>query len=102
MTAKQFMDAAGEQPTTATALKAKIELLHVEIAKLEALIADQQTEFRAVHIGRDQAERRLADLLRMTADLMSAREAVARLSGELSALRSIRSLRPWWWRLLAG
>ena len=102
MTAKQFIHATGEQPVTATALKAKIEVLEVEIAKLEALIADHQTEFRAAPIERDQAEQRLADLLRMTADLMSAREAVARLAGELSALRSFRSLRPWWWRMLAG
>ena len=102
MTAKQFIDAPGEQPTTATALKGKIEVLQVEIAKLEALIADQQSAFRAAHIERDQAELRLADLLRMTADLMSARESVARLAGELSALRSTRSLRPWWWRMLAG
>ena len=102
MTVEQFICAAGEQPTTATALKAKIEVLQIEIAKLEALMADHQTEFRAAHIERDQAEQRLAELLRMTADLMSAREAVARLVDELSALRSSRSLRPWWWRILAG
>lgn len=102
MTAEQSIRPIGARPMTATALKAKIEVLQVEIAKLEALIADHQTEFRAANIERDQAEQRLADLLRMTADLMSAREAVARFAGELSALRSMRSLRPWWWRMLAG
>ena len=102
MTAKQFIHATGEQPMTATALKAKIEVLQAEIAKLEARMADHQAAFRAAPIERDQAERRLADLLRMTADLMSAREAVSGLVGELSALRSVRSLRPWWWRMLAG
>jgi hypothetical protein len=72
-----------------------------EIAKLEALTAGHQMEFRTL-VERDRAEQLMAELLRMTADLMSAREAAARLEGELTALRSWRSSRPWWWRVLAG
>ena len=44
----------------------------------------------------------LADLLRMTADLMSARESAARLKDELASLRTRRFFRPWWWRMLGG
>jgi predicted RNase H-like nuclease (RuvC/YqgF family) len=102
MTVEQFICTTGEQPTTAGALKGKIDVLQAEIAKLEALMAGHQTEFRTGQIARDRAEQLLADLLRMTADLMSAREAAARLASELSALRSLRSSRPWWWRMLAG
>jgi hypothetical protein len=39
----------------------------------------------------------MAELLKATADALAAREATARLEGELVALRS----RPWW-RRLAG
>jgi predicted RNase H-like nuclease (RuvC/YqgF family) len=96
-----FIGAPGEHEATATALKAKIEKLQGEIAKLETLMASHQTEFRAT-LERDRAEQLMAELLRMTADLMSARETVTRLKGELTALRSLRSSRPWWWRMLGG
>jgi hypothetical protein len=86
---------------TATAIKANIERLQEEIAKLETLMASQQIEFQAA-LERDRAEQLMAGLVRMTADLMSAREAVARLKDELIALRSLRSSRPWWWRMLTG
>jgi predicted RNase H-like nuclease (RuvC/YqgF family) len=102
MSDDQFINATSRQSTTATALKASIEVLQSEIAKLEGLISSHQTEFRATIVERDRAEHLMAELLRMTADLMSAQEAVTRLVGELSALRSMRSLRPWWWRMLAG
>jgi predicted RNase H-like nuclease (RuvC/YqgF family) len=85
----------------ASALKSEIGMLQAEIATLEARLAGHQTEFRTI-IERDRAEQHLAGLLRMTADLMSARETAARLEGELRALRSLRSSRPWWWRMLAG
>jgi hypothetical protein len=101
MSDEQLINATGRQSTTAFALKAKIELLQAEIAKVERLMADHQTEFRTTQ-ERDRAEHLMAELLRMTVDLMSAREAAARLAGELSALRSTRSSRPWWWRMLAG
>jgi hypothetical protein len=44
---------------------------------------------------RDRAERLMAELLRAKADTLAARATVARLEGELAALRS----RPWWRRL---
>jgi len=107
MTDAACVGAAPARPTTATALKANIEVLQAEIANLEALMAAHQAEFRTSDVERDRAEQLLADLLRMTADLMSAREVAARLAGELTSLRSMRASRPWWsrmlgWRMLAG
>jgi hypothetical protein len=101
MTAKQSSDKTHECTTTATALKVKIETLQAEVVKLEALVAGRQTEFRAAR-ERDRAEQLMAELLRMTADLMLAREATTRLKSELTALRALRFSRPWWWRMLAG
>jgi predicted nucleic acid-binding Zn-ribbon protein len=101
MAIEQFTRATGIHRVTATALKAQIEMLQSEIAKLEALMASHQTEFRAT-LERDRAEQLMAELLRMTADLMSAREEATRLEGELTDLRSLRSSRPWWLRMLAG
>ena len=88
-------------PQTATALNVKIETIQAEITKLEALLAGRQTEFRAA-VDRDRAEQIMGDLLRMTADLMSARELAARLKDELASLRTRRFFRPWWWRMLGG
>jgi hypothetical protein len=75
--------------------------LRAEIAKLEAMVAGRQSEARAT-LDREQMEQHLSELLRMTADLMSARAAAAELEGELTVLRSTRALRPWWWRMLNG
>ena len=85
--------APNARPTTATAIKAQFRLVQVEIANLETLVAQRQAEFRAAH-EREQAERLMAELLRLTADLMSARDAAARLEGDLGALRALRALRP--------
>ena len=49
----------------------------------------------ALERERDRAERLMAELLRAKADTLAARATVARLEGELAALR----LRPWWRRL---
>jgi hypothetical protein len=38
----------------------------------------------------------MAEMLKATADLMAAREAAARLAGELEAIKA----RPWWRRLV--
>src|SRR5262245_31538145 len=102
MAIEQFNPTGGGQPPTATTLKAKIALLQAEIAGLEALLADHQTEFHAADIKRDRAEQLMAEVLQLTADLMSARESEAHITGELRALRSLRASRPWWWRMLAG
>jgi hypothetical protein len=49
----------------------------------------------ALERERERAERLMAELLRAKADTLAARATVARLEGELVALRS----RPWWRRL---
>ena len=77
---------AGHQPVTAT-LKAKIEALQDQLAKLEAVAGGHRADFER---ERDRGDRLLAELLKATADLMAA-------NGELAAMRS-RS----WWRRLAG
>jgi hypothetical protein len=92
---------SGARRASAAKLKAEIEMLQAKIAELEGLVADRRTAFHAAG-ERDRAERLLAELLRMTADLMSARESSARLEGELNELRAQRNQRPWWWRLLTG
>jgi hypothetical protein len=101
MAGHEMIRAADSRPTTATAIKAQIRLVQVEIANLETLVAQRQAEFRATH-EREQAERLMAELLRLTADLMSARDTAGRLEGELGALRALRALRPWWWRVLTN
>jgi hypothetical protein len=68
---------------SATALLEPIE------AKLEPA-----TDYRA-DFERERAERLMAELLRAKADALVARATVARLEGELEALRS----RPWWYWL---
>jgi predicted RNase H-like nuclease (RuvC/YqgF family) len=83
MAAEQFVPASSR---TATSLKAEIEMVQTEIARLETLMAGHQSEFRA-ELDHERVEQLMAELLRMTADLMSAREAVAQLKGELTALR---------------
>ncbi len=81
----------GHQEVTAP-LKAKIEALQAELAKVEATAGGHRVDFER---ERDRADKLMTELLRMTADAMGAKETAARLEGELSALRS----RPWWKRL---
>ena len=97
----EMIHATDPRATTATAIKAQFRLVQVEIANLETLVAQRQAEFRATR-EREEAERLMAELLRLTAELMSAREVAARLNGELTALRALRALRPWWWRMLTS
>jgi hypothetical protein len=73
-------------------LKAQVEALQAELAKVEAVAGGHRVDFER---ERDRADKLMAELLRMTADAMGAKEAAARLEGELSALRS----RPWWRRI---
>jgi hypothetical protein len=83
---------AGHQAVTP--LKAKIEALQAELAKLEVTSGGHRADYER---ERDRADKLMAELLRMTADAMGSKETAARLEGELSALRS----RPWW-RRFAG
>jgi len=90
--------ATGRSPddhrAAAAALKARIETLEAELAKLEAAAAGHRADFER---ERERCDRLVAEVLKTTADLLAAREAAARLAGELEAFQA----RPWW-RRLAG
>jgi hypothetical protein len=75
-------------------LSARIETLEADFAKVEAAAATHRADFER---ERERCERLMAEVLKGTAELMAAREASARMAGELAALQS----RPWW-RRLAG
>ena len=77
----------------AFAMKACIDSLQKELAKVETMAAGHRADFER---ERDRAECLMTELLKSTADTMAAREATARLKGELMALRT----RPWWKRLV--
>ena len=82
-----------DHQAVATTLKARIETLEAELARLEAAAAGHRADFEH---ERDRCERLLAEVLKATADQMVAREAAARLAGELEAFEA----RPWWRRLV--
>jgi hypothetical protein len=75
-------------------LTARIETLEADFAKVEAAAAIHRADFER---ERERSERLMAEVLKSTAELMAAREAAARIAGELAALQA----RPWW-RRLAG
>jgi hypothetical protein len=83
----------GHQAVIAS-LKAKIETLQAEIARLEASATGHRADFER---ERERADRLVAEVLKATADTMAAKEATAGFEGELAALRS----RPWWKRVVA-
>jgi hypothetical protein len=81
-------------PITAR-LKASIEVLQMELAKVEALASGHRADFER---ERERADALMAELLKMTADAMAAKEAAARLEGgqvrwhqELSDVHSDRA-----------
>jgi hypothetical protein len=82
-----------DQSVVAT-LTARIETLEADFAKVEAAAAVHRADFER---ERERCERLMAEVLKATAELMAAREASARILGELVALQA----RPWW-RRLAG
>ena len=63
----------------------KIEALKAEIARLEARAADHRADFER---ERERADRLTVELLQATAETMAAKEATARLEGEVAALRT--------------
>jgi DNA repair exonuclease SbcCD ATPase subunit len=67
-----------------TLLRAKIETLRAEIARLEARAANHRADFER---ERERADRLMTELLQATAETMAAKEATARLEGELTTLR---------------
>jgi hypothetical protein len=82
-----------DQSVVAT-LTARIEALEAEFAKVEAAAAVHRADFER---ERERCERLMSEVLKATAETIAAREATARLAGELAAIRA----RPWW-RRLAG
>ena len=64
---------------------AKIEVLQAEIARLEARAAGHRADFEH---ERERADRLTVELLQATAETMAAKEATARLEGEVAALRT--------------
>jgi hypothetical protein len=83
----------GDQSVVAT-LTARIEMLEAEFTKVEAAAAVHRADFER---ERDRCDRLMVEVLKATAELMAAREATARIAGELAAFKA----RPWW-RRLAG
>ena len=65
-----------------TVLTSKIEALQAEITRLEVRAAGHRADFE-----RERADRLMTELLQATAETMAAKEATARLEGELAALR---------------
>ena len=82
----------GDQSVVAT-LSARIEMLESEFARVEAAAAVHRADFER---ERERCERLMAEVLKATAELMAAREATARIAGELAAIQA----RPWWRRLV--
>ena len=83
------------------ALNARIEALQAELARLEvensciqASAAGHRADFER---ERERCGRLMSEVLKATAETMAAREAAARLAGELAAIRALP-----WWRRLAG
>ena len=84
--------AEGDQSVVAT-LTARIETLEAEFAKVEAAAAVHRADFER---ERERCERLMTEVLKATAEMMAAREAAARLAGELAAIQA----RPWRRRLV--
>ena len=66
-------------------LTARIETLEAEFAKVEAAAAVHRADFER---ERERCERLMSEVLKATAELMAAREAAARLAGELAAFQA--------------
>lgn len=66
-------------------LRARVAALQSEVARLQVSAAGHRADFER---ERERADRMLAELLQATADSAAAKEAAARLEGEVAALRS--------------
>ena len=66
-------------------LASKIEALKAEIARLETTAADHRADFER---ERERTDRLTVELLQATAETMTAKEAMARLEGDVAALRT--------------
>src|SRR5258708_14325454 len=72
----------GRQAVNIALLAAKIEALKAEIARLDARAADHKADFER---QRERADRLTGELLPATAETKAAKEATARLEGEVAA-----------------
>ena len=66
-------------------LTAKVAALQTEVARLEASAAGHRADFER---ERERADRLMVEVLQATAETTAAREATARLEGEVAALRN--------------
>ena len=66
-------------------LKARIEELEAQLAKAEASAASHRADFER---ERERCERLTLELIRAAVETMNAKEAAARLEGELAARQS--------------
>ena len=73
------------QAVDITLLTSKIETLQAEITRIEASAAAHRADFER---ERERADRLMTELLQATAETVAAKEAIARLEGELAALRT--------------
>jgi len=65
-------------------LTTKIETLQAEIARLETMVATYRADFER---ERERADHLMTELLQATPETKAAKEATARLEGELTTLR---------------
>ncbi|UPJ52501.1 hypothetical protein IVB30_14805 [Bradyrhizobium sp. 200] len=73
------------QASDVAQLTAKVAALEADIAQLEAMAAGHRADFEH---ERARAERLVTELLQATAEVTAAREAAARLEGEVTVLRT--------------
>jgi hypothetical protein len=76
----------GRREAGNVALAANIVALQAEIARLEATAAGHRADFER---ERERGDRLTVELLQATAETMAAKEATARLEGEVAALRTV-------------
>ena len=85
------LDAIAHKARPPLSRKTKIETLQAQIARLEATAATLRADFER---ERERAERLTAALLKAAADTTAAKEAAARLEGEVAALRVCAGAEP--------
>src|ERR1700751_4463208 len=76
---------ACREPGEVALLAERFAALQAETARLEAIAAGHRADFER---ERERADRLMVELLQATAETTAAREAAARLEGEVTALRT--------------
>lgn len=85
------LEAIEHRPRAPVSRKTRIETLQTQIARLEAIAATLRADFEH---ERDRADRLTAALLKAADETCAAKEAAARLEGEVAALRMGASAEP--------